>query len=312
MPEIQWLFSRLDVRAVLDILIVSAIIYLLLGVAKGTRSALIIRGLVIVSFVMWLLSRAFELTAVGFLLSNLLPAIILAIPIIFQPELRRLLEQIGHTGGWLRTPFPSSSGEDAELAAAVDEIARAAAQLSRSRTGALIVIERETGLQDYIDRGVPLDAKVTASLLISMFYPKSPLHDGAAIIRGGKIMAATVVLPLTENLGPDNRLGTRHRAAIGITEESDAIAVVVSEETGRISVAYPSGRLIENLDQERLRRALRTLLRLEPRSSRAQRSSDILRRSRRSRARDEARRREPVRRTTEASSAVAWDTESDA
>jgi uncharacterized protein (TIGR00159 family) len=311
MPEVQWLFSRLDARAALDILIVTAIIFLLLGVAKGTRSALIIRGLVIVSIAMWLLSRAFELTAVGFLLENLLPAIILAIPIIFQPELRRLLEQIGHTGGWLRTPFPSSSS-DAELSVAVDEIARAAAQLSRSRTGALVVIERETGLQDYIDRGVPLEANVTASLLISMFYPKSPLHDGAAIVRGGKIMAATVVLPLTENLGLDNRLGTRHRAAIGITEESDAVAVVVSEETGRISVAYPSGRLIENLDQERLRRALRTLLRLEARSSRAQRSSDILRRSRRSRGRDEARRREPVRRTTEASSAVAWDTESDA
>jgi uncharacterized protein (TIGR00159 family) len=311
MPEVQWLFSRLDARAALDILIVSAIIYMLLGVAKGTRSALIIRGLIIVSFAMWVLSRAFDLTAVGFLLETLLPAIILAIPIIFQPELRRLLEQIGHTGGWLRTPFPSSSS-DVELSAAVDEISRAAAQLSRSRTGALMVIERETGLQDYVDRGVLLDSNVTANLLISIFYPKSPLHDGAIIIRGGRIMAATVVLPLTENLGLDNRLGTRHRAAIGITEESDAVAVVVSEETGRISVAYPSGRLIENLDQERLRRALRTLLRLESRTSRSQRSSEILRRTRRSRKREEPRRREPARRNTETSSTVAWDTESDA
>ncbi len=311
MPEVQWLFSRLDARAALDILIVSGIIYLLLGVAKGTRSALIIRGLIIVSFAMWLLSRAFDLTAVGFLLQTLLPAIILAIPIIFQPELRRLLEQIGHTGGWLRTPFPSTSS-DVELATSVDEISRAAAQLSRSRTGALIVIERETGLQDYIDRGVSLDANVTANLLISIFYPKSPLHDGAVIVRGGKITSATVVLPLTENLGLDNRLGTRHRAAIGITEESDAVAVVVSEETGRISVAYPSGRLIENLDQERLRRALRTLLRLESRSSRSQRSSEILRRTRRPRTREEPRRREPVRRNTESSNTVVWDTESDA
>lgn len=310
MPEVQWIFSRLDARAALDIAIVSAIIFLLLGVAQGTRSALIIRGLIIVAFAMWVLSRAFELTAVGFLLRTLLPALILAIPIVFQPELRRVLEQIGHTGGWLRTPFPS--GDDADARATVNEIARAAAQLSRSRTGALIVIERETGLQDYIERGVPLDAKVTANLLVSIFHPKSPLHDGAVIIRGDRVMAATIVLPLTENLGHDNRLGTRHRAAIGITEESDAIAVVVSEETGRISVAYSSGRLIENLDQERLRRALRTLLRLEPRSPRAHRSSDLLRRRSRLSLLDSQRRSEPQRRNAEVGSTVIWDSDSDA
>jgi uncharacterized protein (TIGR00159 family) len=310
MPEVQWLLSRLDARAALDIGIVTAIIFLLLGVAQGTRSALIIRGLIIVAFAMWLLSRAFELTAVGFLLRTLLPALILAIPIVFQPELRRVLEQIGHTGGWLRTPFPSS--DDADARATVNEIARAAAQLSRSRTGALMVLERETGLQDYIERGVPLDARITANLLVSIFHTKSPLHDGAVIIRGGRVMAATVVLPLTENLGLDNRLGTRHRAAIGITEESDAIAVVVSEETGRISVAYSSGRLIENLDQERLRRALRTLLRLEPRSSRSHRSSDLLRRRGRATPSDTTRRVETRRSNAEMSSTVLWDTDSDA
>lgn len=311
MPEVQWLLSRLDARAALDIAIVSAIIFMLLGVAQGTRSALIIRGLIIVAFAMWLLSRAFELTAVGFLLRNLLPALILAIPIVFQPELRRVLEQIGHTGGWLRTPFPSS--DDADARATVNEIARAAAQLSRSRTGALMVLERETGLQDYIDRGVPLDAKVTANLLVSIFHSKSPLHDGAAIIRGDRVMAATVVLPLTENLGLDNRLGTRHRAAIGITEESDAISVVVSEETGRISVAYSSGRLIENLDQERLRRALRTLLRLESsRSTRNTRSTDLLRRRGRSNGQEPPRKSDSQRRNTEMSNSVIWDTDSDA
>ncbi len=311
MPEVQWLFSRLDARAALDIAIVSAIIFMLLGVAQGTRSALIIRGLIIVAFAMWLLSRAFELTAVGFLLRNLLPALILAIPIVFQPELRRVLEQIGHTGGWLKTPFPSS--DDADARATINEIARAAAQLSRSRTGALMVLERETGLQDYIERGVPLDAKITANLLVSIFHTKSPLHDGAVIIRGDRVMAATVVLPLTENLGLDNRLGTRHRAAIGITEESDAIAVVVSEETGRISVAYSSGRLIENLDQERLRRALRTLLRLDSgRSSRANRSTDLLRRRGRSNGKEPPRRTDGQRRNAEMSSSVLWDTDSDA
>ena len=311
MPEFQWIFSRLDARAALDIAIVSAIIYLLLGVAQGTRSALIIRGLIIVAFAMWILSRAFELTAVGFLLRTLLPALILAIPIIFQPELRRVLEQIGHTRGWLRTPFPST--DDTTVSQAIDEIARAAAQLSRSRTGALMVIERDTGLQDYIERGVPLDSIVTTNLLVSIFHPKSPLHDGAAILRGGRLMAATVVLPLTENLGLDNRLGTRHRAAIGITEESDAVAVVVSEETGRISVAYPSGRLIENLDQERLRRALRTLLRIDGRSARASRSPDLLRRGR-SNGREPSRTRDSQHQPPKAEigSNVVWDADSDA
>ncbi len=310
MPEVQWLLSRLDARAALDIAIVSTIIFMLLGVAQGTRSALIIRGLIIVAFAMWVLSRTFELTAVGFLLRTLLPALILAIPIVFQPELRRVLEQIGHTGGWLRTPFPSS--DDADARATVNEIARAAAQLSRTSTGALMVVERETGLQDYIERGVPLDARVSANLLVSIFQTKSPLHDGAAIIRGGRVMAATVVLPLTENLGLDNRLGTRHRAAIGITEESDAIAVVVSEETGRISVAYSSGRLIENLDQERLRRALRTLLRIEARPTKSTRSSDLLRRRNRTSQPETTRRVESQRRNTEVNSTVLWDTDSDA
>ena len=309
MPEVQWIFSRLDGPAILDIAIVSAIIFLLLGVAQGTRSALIIRGLIIVAFGMWVLSRVFELTAVGFLLRTLLPALILAIPIVFQPELRRMLEQIGHTGGWLRTPFPSS--EEGDARATVNEIARAAAQLSRSGTGALIVIERETGLADYIERGVLLDAKVTANLLVSIFHVSSPLHDGAVIVRGDRVMAATVVLPLTENLGLDNRLGTRHRAAIGITEESDAIAVVVSEETSRISIAYSSGRLIENLDQERLRRALRTLLRIEPRATRSRRSGDLLRRRSRMRSTNGNRPPESQRRSAEVSNTVIWDSESD-
>lgn len=260
MPEIGWVLWKLDARAALDIIVVAAVIYGLLGVARGTRSAQIIRGLIIVTALMWIASEALNLTAVGFLLTRALPVIFLAIPIIFQPELRRLLEQIGHTG-WMRTPFPLAEQEG--LARSVDEIARACSSLSRSGYGALIVIERETGLQEYADRGVPLDARVTSNLLISLFFPNSPLHDGAVIVRDERVVAATVVLPLTENIRDGERLGTRHRAAIGITEESDALAVVVSEETSRISVAH-HGRLVENLDQERLRRALRTLLHIDP------------------------------------------------
>lgn len=308
MPEFHWIFSRIDARSAVDIALVAAIIYWLLGVAQGTRSAQIIRGLIIVVGAMWVASRALELSAVGFLLTRLLPVIVFAIPVIFQPELRRLLEQIGHTS-WIRTPFPANSTENMEQA--VDEVSRAAAQLSRSGFGALIVIERETGLQDYADRGVPLDATVSRDLLVNLFFPNSPLHDGAVIIRQTRILAAAVVLPLTENVSDGGRLGTRHRAAIGITEESDALAVVVSEETGRISVAH-HGRLVENLDQERLRRALRTLLRIEPRSERPRRSIGGMRRRRRTRPRPADQDGDGTRQaTSEPRSSMTWEAESD-
>jgi uncharacterized protein (TIGR00159 family) len=267
MPDFLWILTRLDVRALIDIVFVATIFYWLLGVAHGTRAALLIRGLTIVTVGVWAASNILDLAALSWLLSRTWPVLLLAIPVIFQPELRRVLEQIGHTGQWLRTPFVA--GADAALERTVDEVSRAAAQLSRRQYGALIILERETGLQDYADRGVGLDATVTRQLLINIFYPGSPLHDGAVILRLTRILAAAVVLPLTESVGDGGRLGTRHRAAIGITEESDALAVVVSEETGRISVAH-NGRIVENLDQERLRRALRSLLKLDQRTDGSQ------------------------------------------
>lgn len=261
MPELGWLFSRLgDLRSILDILVVSLIIYWLLWVAQGTRATQLIRGVIILLALVYFLATSLDLTTLNWLLSKTWPALVIAIPVIFQPEIRRALEQLGHTGTWLRTPFPAGTGEDIEHM--VDEIVRASAQLSRQRFGALIVIERETGLQDYADKGVPLDASLTRQLLINIFFPNSPLHDAAVIVRGDRIVAASVVLPLTDNVSAMGQLGTRHRAAIGVTEESDAPAVVVSEETGQIAVAH-NGRLIRNLDQDRLRRVLRSLLRLD-------------------------------------------------
>jgi diadenylate cyclase len=144
----------------------------------------------------------------------------------------------------------------------VDELVKAATQLARHRYGALIVLERETGLQDYVERGVPIDGLLTRQLLINLFYPNSPLHDGAAVVRDGRIVAASVVLPLSDNTAATSQLGTRHRAALGISEQSDAIAVVISEETGQISIAE-HGRLQRNLDAERLESQLRSLLNLE-------------------------------------------------
>ncbi len=260
MSDIGWLLARLgNVRSLLDVIFVTIIIYWLLWVAQGTRATQLIRGIVILLALVYFLGTSLDLTTLNWMLRQTWPALIVGIPVIFQPELRRALEQLGHTGTWM--PHFATS-EDAPQERMVDELVRAAAQLARHRYGALIVIERETGLQEHVERGVPIDGFLTRQLLINIFYPNSPLHDAAAVIRGDRIVAASVVLPLTDNISATGQLGTRHRAAIGITEESDALAVVVSEETGQIAVAH-NGRLIRNLDQERLRRVLRSLLRLD-------------------------------------------------
>lgn len=272
MSNLDWLLSRLfDFRALLDVLVVTFIIYWLLWVAQGTRALHLIRGIVSLFAMLFLLGWVLELSTLNWVLNRISPALIIAIPVIFQPELRRAFEQLGHTGSWLKNPF-SNNPEDTGLDVAVDEVVRASAQLSRLRFGALIVMERETGLQDYVTKGVEIDANLTRQLLINIFFPNSPLHDAAVILQNGRIMAASVVLPLTDNISATSNLGTRHRAAIGVTEESDAIAIVVSEETGQMSVAH-SGRLIRHLDQDRLRRVLRTLLNLDqPRARRPEAS----------------------------------------
>ena len=260
MPEVTWLLSQLtNPRSIIDILVVTVIIYWVLWVAQGTRATIVLRGAVILLVLAYVLASSLNLSTLNWILDKLWPALFIAIPVIFQPEIRRALEQLGHTGSWLRT-IPANDVAVTERM--VDEVVRASAQLARLRFGALIVIERETGLQDYADRGVPIDAYLTRQLLINIFYPNSPLHDAAVLVRDDRIVAASVVLPLTDNVSAEGQLGTRHRAAIGVTEDSDALAVVVSEETGQISVAH-NGRLIRNLDQDRLRRVLRSLLRID-------------------------------------------------
>ncbi len=265
MTNLGWLLGHLwGVRPILDVLVVTFIIYWLLWVAQGTRALTLIRGIVTLFAFLFLLAWVLELQTLTWLLRTVWPALLVAIPVIFQPELRRAFEQLGHTGSWLRNPFPGQVSISNDHV--VDEIARAAGQLSRLRYGALMVIERETGLQDYVSKGVALDAAISRQLLINIFFPNSPLHDAAVVIQGDRIQAASVVLPLTDNISASSQLGTRHRAGIGVTEDSDALAVIVSEETGQMSVAH-SGRLIRNLDQDRLRRVLRTLLHIEPADS---------------------------------------------
>lgn len=261
MTNLGWLLERLlDFRAILDILVVTLLVYWLLWVIQGTRALSLMRGLVTLFLFLYLLGDGLQLTTLNRILAAIWPALIVAIPVIFQPELRRAFEQLGHAGTWIRSPFPAQDEQTAEFM--IDEIVRAAHQLSRLRYGALIVIERETGLMDFISKGVALNADISRQLLINIFFPNSPLHDAAVVIGNNRILAASVVLPLTDNISASSQLGTRHRAAIGVTEESDALAVVVSEETGQMSVSH-SGRLIRNLDQDRLRRVLRTLLRVD-------------------------------------------------
>ena len=264
MTNPEWIFERLfDVRTILDILVVAVLLYWLLWVVQGTRASSLIRGIVTLFVLLFVLGSALELRTLNVILASIYPALIVAIPVIFQPELRRAFEQLGHAGSWIRNPFPAQEEQASEQM--IDEVVRAAHQLSRLRYGALVVIERETGLQDFVDKGVQLNADISRQLLINIFFPNSPLHDAAVVIGDNRIMAASVVLPLTDNISASSQLGTRHRAAIGVTEESDALAVVVSEETGQMSVAH-SGRLIRNLDQDRLRRVLRTLMRIDRRA----------------------------------------------
>ncbi|MBA3415057.1 MAG: TIGR00159 family protein [Chloroflexia bacterium] len=259
MPDLGYLLSQLgNPRSIFDLLVVTLIVYWLLWVARGTRATQLIRGIAILLALAFLLGTSLQLTTLNWVLSQIWPALVVAVPVIFAPELRRALEQLGQTGAWLH--FSPSDAAIQERT--VDELVRAAAQLARHRYGALLVLERETGLQNFVERGVPIDAYLTRQLLINIFYPNSPLHDGAVVLRDGRVSAASVVLPLTDNISATGQLGTRHRAAIGVTEVSDALAVVVSEETGQIAVAH-NGRLIRNLDQDRLRRVLSSLLRLD-------------------------------------------------
>src|SRR5215471_13349509 len=216
--------DRLDGAAALDILIIASIIFALLMALRGTTAMTLLRGGFAIICVVFLLGRILELSVVNFIVRNSLPGLVLGAVVIFQPEIRRALERAGRTGvrSWL-------TGANQDVA--VEEIATAVIELSHHRHGAIIVMERSTGLEDYIDNGTRLDAALNAKLLEGVFFPNSPLHDKATIVRNSRIVAAGCTLPLA--MGDNTlRLGTRHRAALGISEQTDAIAVVVSEETG--------------------------------------------------------------------------------
>ncbi len=242
------LLGHLTLSSILDIFLVALIFYGLFYFVQGTRAVTLLRGTVVVILLAIMASSVFQLTAFNWLVRNSLPALFVAIPVIFQPELRRALERLGRPGMLL-------TRRNASAAQIINTIVRAASQLSEQGFGALMVLERTTGLQDFVDTGVLLDAHLSDDLLRAIFFKNSALHDGAVIIREDRIVAAACMLPLSENDALARDLGTRHRAALGVTEGTDAIAVVVSEETGQIAVAH-NGRLVRHLDEGELGRLL--------------------------------------------------------
>lgn len=234
--------------SLLDIFIIAFIIYYLLNIISGTRAVQLIKGLGLI-FLVALFAQLLELNTVNWFLDSFLTIIMVALPIVFQPELRRALEQIGR-GGFLKEQFWQNWGPKE-----INEIVLAVSDMSENKIGALIVISRRVGLKNYIETGIELEASISKQILLSIFQHESPLHDGALIIENGEIKAASCFLNLSTRSDINPRLGTRHRAAIGITEESDALALVVSEETGVISVAE-DGQLSRHLDKAELREKL--------------------------------------------------------
>jgi diadenylate cyclase len=249
----DWTLSNLTPLSAVDILLVAAIFYGLLYLIRGTQAVQLLRGILLLVLIVVLLTSVFQLPAFNWLIKSSLSALLVALPVIFQPELRRALERLGRAG-----LLPSRSSSEATASRVITHVGRAAKDLSELRHGALIVLEQETGLQDIADTGVEIEAAISSDLLETIFCPQTTLHDGAVLIREDRVLAAACVLPLAANPPSDRHLGTRHLAAIGITEQTDAISVVVSEETGIISVAH-NGRMIRNLDEGRLARLLHSM-----------------------------------------------------
>ncbi len=252
--ELVFSFQRLDWLSVVDLILVTAVFFALLSLVRGTQAVVLLRGMTLLIIVIALLTSLLPLPGFSWLLRTSLPALLVAIPVIFAPEIRRALERLGRAGN-VFTP----NLEAAEVDRIVDALCGASQRLSDAHRGALVVIEREVKLDEYVETGVGLDARLTPELLLQIFYVNTPLHDGAAILRGERIAAAACVMPLsasgTLSRSPERQMGLRHRAALGISEVSDAVVVVVSEETGAISVAH-NGRMIRRLDQSRLKNIL--------------------------------------------------------
>lgn len=254
-----FLFERLDWLSVIDIFLVAAVFFLILLALRDTQAIVLLRGGLVLIALLGVLTSLEVLPAFSWLVGNTLPALVLAIPVIFAPEIRRALERLGRTS----TILTASQRAEFDI---VGSLVAAVTRLSNRKHGALIVLQRNDSLQDYINTGVHLDARLTSELLLQVFYPNTPLHDGAVIIKEDKVVAASCVMPLSSSgsliRSPEREMGLRHRAALGTSEVGDAVSIVVSEETGTISITH-GGRMISNLNAEKLKNILQTFYKPE-------------------------------------------------
>jgi diadenylate cyclase len=254
--DLFFIFRRLDWLGLVDILLVTVVFFGVLYLVRDTQAMVLLRGIILLLVLIALLTSLVPLPAFSWLAQAALPAMVFAIPVIFAPEIRRALERIGRASTFYRA---STKATGQEMQRTIPAVVSAAARLSARQHGALIVMERFDHLDEYTQSGIMVQADVTPELLMQIFYPNTPLHDGAVVISGHRLIAAACVMPLSSRgilaRSEDRKMGLRHRAALGISEVTDSIAVVVSEETGTISIAH-AGRIIRRLDVERLENVL--------------------------------------------------------
>jgi len=265
LENILYIFQRVNWLSVLDILLVTLIFFAVLYSLRDTQAMVLLRGVIFLVVMLVLFTTLVELPAFSWLVQNSLPALLLAIPVIFAPEIRRALERLGRAGIFTITFHPNTTPlSDVDVPKILSSIVEAATRLSARQHGALIVLQRQDSLDQYIETGVQMRAHVTPELLLQIFYPDTPLHDGAVIIDEGRIVAAACVMPLSAsgvlNRSPERQMGLRHRAALGVSEVSDAISIVVSEQSGSISISH-AGRMIRRIEPDRLERILAAFFR---------------------------------------------------
>lgn len=251
--QIHGILSTVTLLDIVDILIVAFFLYKFYSMMKDTRAVALLKGLIVL-LIATLVSKWLGLNVINWVLQKSMTVVLVALPVVFQPELRRALEQLGRGGFFKKNIFLSAEETESFL----DEISKATIVLAKNKIGALMVFERETGLTDYIETGIKVGGLVSSEFLINIFIPNTPMHDGAVIMRGDRVMAAGCLLPLTDDRTLNKELGTRHRAAIGISEQTDCVVVVVSEETGTVSLAR-GGHLLRHLDADSLKNTLRPL-----------------------------------------------------
>jgi diadenylate cyclase len=257
--NLLFVFERFTWESLLDIGLVTLIFFILLLFLRNSQAIVLIRGIILLIIVISLITSLFNLPAFSWLVSAALPTLLLAVPVVFAPEIRRALERLGRASDFL--PNTRDRGQTLDTISAV---VHATERLASRRHGALIVLQRFDSLEEYVETGVKIDARVSPEVLLQIFFPNTPLHDGAVILAGERLVAASCVMPLSAsgvlNLSADRKMGLRHRAALGSSEVSDSVAVVVSEETGSISIAT-GGRIIKHLDARRLEGVLRAIYR---------------------------------------------------